>query len=269
MNKALTIIEFELKRNLKLIVIWSVAVSLFAVLTIAMFPYLKDQAASLQQALSGFPPEILDALGSSSDSLTRLNEYFNSKFLFMFVIINAIFGAYLISSITGKEINDTSIAQIFLKKVSRTTILLSKYSSFVILLFASNFVSLVLSYLTALVFIKDEVSLKFFVVGYIAAFFVQLVFATVGMFISIVWSESLALFSAIGLSLGLFIFDAISRFKGMPEFVKYLTPYYYQDLKGTAMNETLKPENILILVVMIIMFVVASVIAFRKKDVDV
>lgn len=269
MNKALTIIKFELRRNLRLIIIWSVCISLMSVLTLILFPYMKDQAASLRQALSGFPPEVLEAFGSSSDSLTKLNEFFNTKFLSLFVIINAIFGAFLIASITGKEINDTSIVQIFTKKISRTKILLSKYTSFTILMILSNVISLVLSYLTAVIFIKEGVSLQFFVVGYIASFLAQMVFATIAMFVSVAWNESIALFSAIGLSLGLFTFDAVSRFKGMPEFAKFLTPFYYLDLKGTASTETLKFENVLILAVLVVIFVIASIIFYRRRDVNV
>lgn len=123
--------------------------------------------------------------------------------------------------------------------------------------------------MTALLVIDGGISFKFLLVGYFASFMVQLVFATVAMFVSIVINESVALFTSIGLSLGMFIFDAIARMKGIPDFVKYLTPYYYLDLKGTAETESLKPEYMLILLVVIIIFVIASVITFRRKDVNV
>lgn len=269
LNKATTVFMFEFKRHLKLMIFWGLIFASMAVMLIALFGTIKEQAAQMTEVLKGFPPELLEAFGSDAKTLVEFKGYYNTKFLSTLIIINSIIGGYILNRMLVKELNDGSVFILFLKKIKRQNIFLTKFAAFVILLGISNLVVLLISSLSSK-FLGSENAFypQFFFAAFSAGFIVQILFSVIAMFVGLVKSEGVALFAGLALTLGSFMVDTLSRIPGVPEFVRYLTPFYYLDLNGITKTSSLKPENIIVLIVAIVIIVVFSLVRYRTKEVQ-
>lgn len=264
MNK---IVAFELRKSLRNVIIWCIVTSLLCVLLLAFFETIKERADAINSLTDSLPPELLKSFGTSS--FTDIEGYFNGRFLFLYIIMNSVWGASSLAGITGKELNNSNIVLVFTRRVSKLKIFLSKISAFLINIFLINFITFVVTIISIKVFTSESINLQFFGSAFTGALAVQLVFSSIGLLIGVLRSESTALFAVLGLTIGGFIIDTIARVDGGPEFLKYFTPYYYLDLENISVADALRPERILALVIFILVVTFIAYRIFKRKEIQI
>jgi ABC-2 type transport system permease protein len=264
MNK---IVAFELRKSFRNVLIWCIVTSLLCILLLAFFETIKERAAAIDSITETLPPELLKSFGTSS--FTDIEGYFNGRFLFLFIIMNSVWGASSLAGITGKELNNSNIVLVFTRRVSKLKIFLSKVFAFLINIFSINFITFIVTLVSIKVFTSESINLQFFASAFIGALVVQLVFSSLGLLIGVLRNESVALFAVLGLTIGGFIVDTLARVDGGPEFLKYFTPYYYLDLENISVADALRPERILALIVFILLVAFISYRIFKRKEIQI
>jgi ABC-2 type transport system permease protein len=265
MNK---IVAFELRKSLRNVIMWCLVTSFLCVILLAFFETIKERADAINSLTDTLPPELLKSFGSSS--FTDIEGYFNGRFLFLFIIMNSVWGASSLAGITGKELNNSNIVLLFTRRVSKFKVFISKIVAFLINITLINFITFLVTIASIKIFTTEEnINIQFFAASFVGAMVVQLVFSAIGLLIGVLKSESAALFSVLGLTIGGFIIDTIARVDGGPEVLKYFTPYYYLDLENISISDSLRPERILALIVFILIVGVLSYRIFKRKEIQI
>ncbi len=262
------VIKFEFKKSFRNVFIWASIIGALCAFLMGFFETVKSSAEAIKSLTESLPPELLKAFGTSS--FTDIEGYFNGRFLFLFIIMNSVWGAATIAGITGKEINNKNITMLFVRNITRLNIYLGKLSTFLINMILINLVAFVVTLVSISLFTtEDNVSISFFAASFLGALIVQLVFSSIGLLIGVVKNETMAVFSVLGLTIIGFIVDTISRVEGGPEFLKYLTPYFYLDLENTSVIDSLHPERMIVLVIFTIVVSILSYRVFKQKEIQI
>ncbi|MFW5720205.1 MAG: ABC transporter permease subunit [Candidatus Dojkabacteria bacterium] len=265
----LTIIQFGLKKNIKIIIIWSVIWALMSVMTLALFTSIKEQASQLEDLLSSYPESILEAFGTTATSLTTVEGFYSSQVLSLLLLAGGIFAVYLGVNSTGKEISDKSISFLLSRPIGRYTIYFSKMFVSILLLITTNLIIYAISIAGIPLFTEEAIPWNYFFSVCIVSVLFQLTFLTLGQGLSVIIGDGKSTAFGAALAIITLIIDAISGLDGVPAFVKYLTPYHYVDLTYITTDSAIKSPEFLFFVVSALLFASIGAFAFKKKDIEI
>src|SRR3989339_620254 len=230
--KRLMITEF--RRNLKSLILWTSIVAGMAALMLLMYPAFKDTFAQLEDLLSVYPEEFLEAFGMGEGGLD-MSDFYGWFGVEGYLFVNLIGGSYaaiLGGSILSKEEDDKTIEFLLSKPISRSRILFGKAG-----VVALNLILL-------------------------------MIFASISFFISVFVTKSRKVLSiGLGFVIGLYVVDLISKLTEEFEYLKYITPYEYINAVTIVNDEMIKPLYLLISILMIGLSFFGAWYFYRKKDI--
>lgn len=264
------IITNETRKQFKPVFIWSIVMALLSVANIAFFDSLASEGDALTAALQSLPKALLEGLAIDSKFISSVPSYFNGNFMSVFLMVNALFAAYLINSLLAKRVEDGRIIFLFSRSISRANIFLAKAVTAVSLLAASNFIIIGISYLVGKATIHNaEVPVQYFVAVGVAGFLYQNLLMSVAAVVGNLFSSTLGLAASGICSFGFVIFDVLVGISDMPKFLRFLSPYYYLNLQYIADNQALKtPDHLLLALWAIGLFAIAGIV-FRRREVNI
>lgn len=271
MNKTFWILYYEFKKNIRLLLIWSILWLLMAFAVIATFDGLAANSAELEVLYKSFPPELLQAFSIDPTKPNDFPSFFNSQFFVLYLIASAILIVFLAVSKIGKEITNKNLTFLLIKPVTRGKIFLAKYFAVIAQMTISNFILLTASTLLFKVGIKSisEVPVQYFVNLFFLSIVFQLFFIGVAFLLSSLLSEGKALGIGIGISVIGFFMNFLTAIKGVPEFLKYFNPFYYLDLLQVSNEGFIALERNLPLIILGIILSAVAFFVFKRKDVEV
>ena len=228
----MNVIKFELKKNMKSIMIWSVVTSLVLTLFMSMFPTMEsmDMMDIMMAKMDALPPVMLEMFNiSTTMDFTNIVDYFAYSFQYILMAI-CIYGAMLGTSALSKEESEGTIEFLYSKPITRTSIVLRKFIVSIISLFIVIAIIGIVSFGFVVVFTSGEsnqldtfMQIKEILVG---SFIVAFIFMSVGFLISVLLKDNK---SPIQIGLGIFfasyILGIVAKFNEKFEFVKYFSPY--------------------------------------------
>jgi ABC-2 type transport system permease protein len=95
-----------------------------------------------------------------------------------------------------------------------------------------------------------------------------MIFASIAFFISVFVTKSRKVLSAaLGIVIGMYVVDLISKLTEEFEYLKYITPYEYINAVTIVNDEMIKPIYLLISLLMIGISFTAAWFFYRKKDI--
>ncbi|MDY0075386.1 MAG: hypothetical protein RBR75_05900, partial [Acholeplasmataceae bacterium] len=101
-----------------------------------------------------------------------------------------------------------------------------------------------------------------------APFILQIIFASLSFLISIFVIKSRKVISiSLGIVIGMYVIDLISKLTEEFEYLKYITPYEYINAVTIVKDEMIKPIYLLISVLMIGVSLTCAWYFYRKKDI--
>ena len=265
-----TYIITEFKRNFKSLVLWTVIVAGLAGLMLLLFPAFEDAFSQLEDLLSIYPPEFLEIFGMGEGGLDMSNIYgwFGVEGYLFVTLIGGSYAAILGSSILSKEEEDKTIEFLLAHPISRTNILFGKIIVVAIDLLLMN---LVVSIILLFVFsIYGELNVTIWLLYSFAPFLLQAVFASISLLASIFVTKSRRVISmSMGLVIGMYVVDIISKLTESAEFLKYVTPYEYINAVTIVKDEMIKPLYLLLTVSIVTVALLATWRLYLKKDMTV
>ena len=154
------------------------------------------------------------------------------------------------------------------KPITRNRILTTKLLAALTHMLIFSFMNSIICYAGIEIFKNEqEYSLLTFVLMMLGIFIIQILFFTMGLFISVILKKMGSPLSfSLGLSFGLFIlnsFDTILE----GTFIKYFIPYDYFEFGYIIENTAFKTYGVVISIGLIIAFILGSYLLYNKRNI--
>lgn len=258
----------EFKRNFKSLILWSSIVAGTAGLMLMLYPAFKDAFSQMEEFFSLFPPQFLEMFGMGEGGLD-MGSFYGWFGVEGYLFVNLIGGSYaaiLGGSILSKEEDDKTIEFLLSKPISRSKILFGKA-----IVVAMNLVLLnvLVSIILLIAFmIYGDVKPVVWLLYSFAPFILQMIFASLSFLISVFVTKSRQVISiALGIVIGMYVIDLISKLTDEFEYLKYISPYEYINAVSIVNDEMIKPLYLLITVLIISISFTLAWLFYRKKDI--
>lgn len=255
----------ELKAYRKSTIIWTCSMVGLVVFFLAMFPAFAKDAEEFNRLIQSYPETVRKAFGVGSNITSFFGFY--SYVFFYIVLCGAIQAMNLGISIISKEVRNKTADFLLTKPVTRKQVMTSKLLAVLTVLVLTNIVYIICSGIMSSIVKTEEFSMKIFILISITMFFVQLIFMTMGVVISVIVPK---IRSVIGVSLGVvFSFFIINMFGSIigDEAIRYITPFKYFDTVYIIKNAGYETQFVVIGIVFVIIATIASYIIYIKKDI--
>lgn len=261
------IFQREMKRNLKLLIIWTIVIGGLMILTLAMFPEVAKQQQTIDKLMKQMPPSLIKAFGMDKVNMSDALGYYATKGYLMITLFGSIFAVMLAGNILSKEHSEKTIEFLLSKPVSRSRIVTEKLLAVVVNIFLFNLMVAAANYLVFRM-VDASFSLKLFAFLTAAPVFLHLVFAGISFFLSSLMKKGRSVVAiSLGLVFILYFFELISSIADKYEPLKYFTPFVYVNAADIISREGLDPMYTGIMAAEIIISILASYIIFAKKDI--
>lgn len=261
----MNIFLFELKAYRKSSIIWALSMASLSAMYILLFSAIGDDIDAFINAISNMPEVVQKMLNIYLDLLSTLEGFYSFVFLYI-ILCGAIQAMNFGVSVISKEISDKTADFLLTKPVSRVKILAAKIlATFVSLIFTNAIYLFVTLLMTTTV--KSEFNMKIFLMITATLFFVQLMFMSLGIIVSVVIGK---IRSVIAISLstvfGFFIVGMLGSVIG-DEAVRYITPFKYFDLAYVMENAAYETSFVIVAIVFIIVTIATSFWVYGNKDI--
>lgn len=255
----------ELKAYSKSIIIWAGSMAALAVIFIFVFSAAFNEIDSFRRVLETMPEAFRKVLNIYVDSISKLEGFYS--FIFVYIILCGSIQAMNIgASIVSKELREKTADFLLTKPINRTKILTAKLLAALASLVITNAIYFAIT--IPLTFtVKSEFSMKIFILISASLFLVQLMFMTIGIFVSVIAGKIKSVISiSLSTVFGFFIVSSLGSVIG-DETVQYITPFKYYDTAYIMRNAAYDSTFIIIEIVFIVVAIAASYLLYVKKDV--
>ncbi|AHF08054.1 ABC transporter permease subunit [Desulfitobacterium metallireducens] len=255
----------ELKAYRKSILIWAGSMAAVAALFILIFSSLLEEIEAFKAVLNSMPEVLRRALSIYVDSISTLEGFYSIVFVYI-LLCGAIQAMNLGLSIVSKEVRDKTAEFLLTKPISRQHILTSKLLAALASLVMTNLIYWGITLLMTLT-VKAEFNLKIFFMITAPLLFIQLMFLSLGVFVSVVAGKIKSV-NSISLStvFAFFIISTLGSVLG-DETVRFISPFKYFDSAYIIKNAAYESSYPLIGILFILIAIGASYRVYVKKDI--
>ncbi|MEN8908057.1 MAG: ABC transporter permease subunit [Clostridiales bacterium] len=259
------IIKRELRAHLKSLMIWS------GVMIVLIFLMMSEFAAyynnpEMADILESMPESMLKAFSMENANLTTVSGYV-SLVSFYFYLILGVFSVLLGSSIISKEERDKTSEFFLTLPISREKVIFSKLVAAIIncmillIVTGGTVIAAVLKYE------PNKEFYKFFGLMLIAIFIIQMIFLSIGMFLSSILKryKSSGKVSA-SILFGLYIFSIISALNEKLDFLKYVSPFKYFEANKLLNTSEFELKYLLLSFGIITICIIGTFMIYPKRD---
>lgn len=257
----------EMKLNFKPFLIWvGIIVGLFVV-AFAIYPSITSKGEDMAKLMETFPKEVLEMFNMDVIGIDTVFGWIATEGYIMMTILGGCYFAIMGSTILLKEEDEGSIAFLYSKPINRNQILTSKLLMGFIYIFLFNLV-IAITTLIGLNLSNDFDFTKWLLIS-IAPIFLHLFFFTFTLLMSIYYRKTRkSMTMGIGVVLGTYMLQIIGMMSDKIEFVKYLSPFEYVSARDIVVDSSLKPINIGILLVMVVIILIGLYDSYNKKELN-
>lgn len=260
------IIKWTLWQRRWVMLWWCIGIISLIVLTLALYPIIRDQASQLNKSFSGLPSSTL-ALFGGTDFFSPIG-YLNSQLIYLTLpLILTILGLGLGSSLIGKEEADGTIETILSRPISRTKLLASKAIAGTLNIFIVTFIALIITILLADL-VNMGIPLGNISLAFMESFLLILTFSSVAFLLS---ASGRGRVAALGISvayaMGGYIVGSLATtvhwLKGPSLIFAY---HYYRSAE--ILEGNFRWSSIIFYTALIISCFILSLVVFRSRDLE-
>lgn len=257
----------ELKAYRNFTITWTLALVALVILFLSMFPSISREAEEFKKLMEGFPEAVRMALGFSVENIGSILGFYSYIFLYI-SLVGAIQAMILGTSIVSKEVREKTADFLLTKPVTRTRVMTYKILAAFTSLVITNVFYLGGATMMASLVETQEYSTKIFVLLSLTLFFLQLIFLTLGIIVSVVVPK---IKSVLPISLGtvfaFFIIGALASSTG-DDALRYITPFKYFDFAYIVQNSTYESSFMIVAMGFITIAITASYFIYAKRDIN-
>lgn len=262
----MNIFLFELKSNLKSNLIWILILCSVAYFFMLMYPAFYQNSADLIEVFNRYPKEVLVAFGFDIDQFFSAIGFY--CFVLIYIELIASMQAIMLGlGTSGRELRLRTTEFIITKPVKRTSILMAKVLSILVILVVTNLLLTLTSYLGISSVTLAPFSTQSFLLVCLSTFYLQLIFASLGVLLGVTFRRlrSIAPVS-LGIVFGFFVVNMLKAIFDDP-WIRYFSPFQFFDKYSIVLMGSLELEFVLWGIALILGMVVFSFIYFDRKDI--
>lgn len=256
----------ELKSYRKNTIIWTLFLVAIVVAFFSLFPSFSRDIEDVKTLLGSFPESIRNMIGISLESFNNILGYYSFPFSFI-ILIGAIQAMNLGTSIVSKEIREKTADFLLTKPIKRTQILTAKILAVITCLLITNAIYIVFSNLVASTVKNEDYSFKIFFMISITLLFVQLIFMSLGVIISVILPKIKSVLSISLPTVFVFYFISFLSSRDSDDITRYINPLSYFDPAYIIEHNAYETRFIIISLAIIIVAIVSSYVIYDKKDI--
>lgn len=255
----------EMKMHRNSIIIWSIAFSLTVIFFMSMFPTMSENVSIFEKMMENFPPGFADAFGFDLMIFgTALGFY---SFIFLYTtLLGGIQAMKYGLSILSIEEREKTADFLISKPVSRNKIIISKVVSVITSIVITDIVFITVSYIVIRKYVQANFDYKLFIMIASSLFFIQIIFMTIGLLISVIPRKIKAVTPiTMGVVFGLFVISLFSSAFDDKK-LEYITPFKYFEASEIFKNQSYNMTYVIISAVLIAASLGVTYYRYMKKD---
>ncbi|MEH7113600.1 ABC transporter permease subunit [Neobacillus niacini] len=259
----------EMKSHRKSLLFWSIGVFLMVVSGMFKYESLSSSGQPMNEMLAGMPKSLLAVLGIGEFDISTPSGYYGLLFIYL-LLMATIHAAMLGATIIAKEERDKTSEFLFVKPVSRNTIITAKLMAAFVNILIFNLVTLVSSILLVGKYSAGGVVTGDITITMAGMFIVQILFLVIGSSLAAVKRKSKTAASlATGVLLLTYVLSVAIDLNENIEGLKYLTPFKYFEAKNVMFGNGFELSFVLLSTVLIAVLTVVTYVFFKKRDLSV
>jgi ABC-2 type transport system permease protein len=236
---------------------------ILAGIMLSMYISFSQDIDAFKQILSNYPENLRKAFGINIDGFGSVLGYYSSFILTFILVCGSVEAMILGISILSKEIREKTADFLYSKPISRSQIITYKLLSVLTLLIISNITFILGLYLLIISVSSASFDFNVFILLALIPFITQLIFFTLGIFISSLMSKIKAVLPiSMGIVFGIYILSAFADEK-----FRVLMPFKYFDTKYILNNSKYEFNYIILTFAIITISTVLTYIIYKKKDI--
>jgi ABC-2 type transport system permease protein len=255
----------ELRAYRKSTLLWTFALLLTILVFLSMYPAFTKDLEITKKLLTGFPEPVRKAIGISMDSFFTLLGFYSFVFTYI-MLCGSIQAMNYGLSVLSKEVTAHTADFLLTKPIKRTTIITAKLMAILSSLLFTNIIYNIFAGGMLFILKTETFSWKVFLLISLSLFFVQLIFLTMGLLISVIKPR---IKSVITISLatvfGFFILDMFNSVV-KDQKLRYILPYKYFDSIYIIQHGSYELTYLVITIVFVICATLTSYRIYVKKD---
>lgn len=259
----------ELKRSAPGLILWIVIITALIVITMSVYRTFLVNQSKITAMLSIIPKGALQFKGISNfnDLLSVLGFYAANNVIYM-LVLGSIFSIVLSSGIIIKEEYNRTAEFLLARPVTRSEIFMSKLSVVVSNVFLLNLVTSLAGFICIEIVKTGPFSIKAFLILTLYTFLLNLMFSSIGIFISMLTRRPKPItFQSIGVVLIFYFIYTISKISEGISYLGFISPFRYVDLNVADKKYHLDPLYFIYFAGISILLIVISWQLYRKREI--
>ncbi|MEH7074527.1 ABC transporter permease subunit [Neobacillus drentensis] len=259
----------ELKSYRKSLTFWSIGVFLMVASGMAKYAAYSSSGQSINDLIADLPRSLKAVMGFGVVDLSKISGYYSLLYIYL-LLMATIHAAMLGASIIAKEERDKTAEFLFVRPVSRNTIvaakLLAAFTNIAIfnLVTLVSAITLIEKYNSAGEAVNGEI-----VLTQVGMFILQVLFLAIGSALAAVKKKPKTAPSlATGILLLTYMLSIAIDLNENIEWLKYITPFKYFEAKNLMLGSGLEPIFITLSVILTALLLVATFIFYKKRDLN-
>ena len=260
----MTLIRHELRRGWKSLLVWTLAIGAFLIISVAVFPEMSSQMDSVTSMFASMGA-FTKAFGMETLNFGTLKGFYAVECGNVLGIGGALFAALFGIMSLSREEKDGTADLLLTHPMSRAEIVAEKLAALLLQVLALNAAVFLLS-AGSIACIGEAVPWKEVGLLHLAFFLLQVEIACVCFGISaFLWRGGMGL--GLGLAIALYFMNIIANLTPKAEFLKYVTPFGYTDGADIVNRGILQGGRILVGMLAAAAGVALAFMKYCKKDI--
>jgi ABC-2 type transport system permease protein len=255
----------ELRMARKSLIIWCVSLVGILAFFMLLYPPVSDQLDEFQKVFNSFPLQFQQAFGLENLNIANILGFY--QFVFTYILLaGAIQAMNLGVSIISAEVREKTGDFLFVKPVTRNRVVSMKILAVLIEILVTNGVVFVGALITVALLSENSFDLKLFMLLTLSLLFIQIFFASLGLFISVFLRR---IRTVLPISMGVvFIFYIVYLLNETikDEKLGLISPFGYFKLSDIARTMNYDSPSLLLWFFLVGLFIFLTYRLFAKKD---
>lgn len=262
----MNIFKFELKTNIKGIIIWSISIICIVCLFASMFTIYTEAKEQVFSILETYPPQTLSIIGIGDlETIFTYNGFFAFSITYVLLAVS-IMNVYFGVNIFGREKITKTSDFLFTKPKKRTKVFVEKLLAIFTVLIIINVFLFSSAYVMFLIY-GSASNFNTYLLMVISIFFIELVFVSIGILIA---NFATKIKNPGGIAtITVFSFFIIHLLQNIlkEDKIKYINPFGYFNYQDIIKNNTYDIKFLVISILIPLILLLISYTAFIKKDI--
>jgi ABC-2 type transport system permease protein len=259
----------EMKSTRKSLILWSIGVLLMVVSGMSKYAGLSSSGQSMNDMMAQMPKSLQAVLGIGTLDISKASGYYGILFIYL-LLMATIHAALLGANIISKEERDKTSEFLFVKPVSRSTVITAKLLAAFVNIIILNIVTSAASLAIVGQYSDGESVAGDIAMTMAGMFILQLTFLVIGSSIaSIKKKPRTAASLAAGILLLTYILSVAIDLNERLEGLKYLTPFKYFEAKNIMYGGGLDSGYLVLSLFIIGVLTVSTYAFYKKRDLNV